>query len=59
MNGVYRVADLQHDTPPYVPAFFMAAQQLVKLARITEAREALPGELKKHVNKAMLTRQAR
>ena len=33
--------DLQHDTPPYVPAFFMAAQQLVKLARIAEAREAL------------------
>ena len=33
--------DLQHVTPPYVPAFFMAAQQLVKLARIPEARETL------------------
>jgi len=33
--------DLQDDTPPYVPAFFMAAQQLVKLARIAEARESL------------------
>jgi hypothetical protein len=32
---------LQHDTPPYVPAFFMAAQQLVKLARTNEARDAL------------------
>ena len=26
---------------PYVPAFFMAAQQLVRLARIDEARAAL------------------
>jgi thioredoxin-like negative regulator of GroEL len=33
--------ELQNDQPPYVPAFFMAAQQLVKLARISEAREAL------------------
>jgi hypothetical protein len=33
--------DLQRDTPPYVPAFFMAAQQLVKLARVSEARESL------------------
>src|SRR5215831_6036441 len=33
--------DLQKDTPPYVPAFFMAAQQLVQLARIAEARETL------------------
>jgi hypothetical protein len=32
---------LQVDQPPYVPAFFMAAQQLTKLERITEARETL------------------
>jgi predicted Zn-dependent protease len=33
--------ELQSDSPPYVPAFFMAAQQLVALNRIAEAREAL------------------
>jgi tetratricopeptide (TPR) repeat protein len=33
--------ELQNDAPPYVPAFFMAAQQLVKLERISEARDAL------------------
>ncbi|MEM9412766.1 MAG: hypothetical protein AAGA30_16765 [Planctomycetota bacterium] len=27
--------------PPYVPAFFMAAQQLTRLSRINEAREKL------------------
>ncbi len=36
-----RLAELQHGDPPYVPAFFMAAQQLVRLERITEARTAL------------------
>jgi hypothetical protein len=34
-------SELQKDTTPYVPAFFMAAQQLVKLNRIAEARDAL------------------
>lgn len=33
--------ELQIGAPPYVPAFFMAAQQLVELNRIDEAREAL------------------
>jgi hypothetical protein len=33
--------ELQDDSSPYVPAFFMAAQQLVKLNRITEARDSL------------------
>ncbi len=33
--------NLQNDATPYVPAFFMAAQQLVKLERIDEARERL------------------
>jgi hypothetical protein len=33
--------ELQSDAAPYVPAFFMAAQQLVKLNRISEARETL------------------
>ena len=27
--------------PPYVPAFFMAAQQLVRLARVADARTLL------------------
>jgi tetratricopeptide (TPR) repeat protein len=33
--------DLTRDQPPYVPAFFMAAQQLARLARLSEAREIL------------------
>jgi len=33
--------ELTRDTPPYVPAFFMAAQQLAKLDRINEARSYL------------------
>jgi hypothetical protein len=32
---------LMKDATPYVPAFFMAGQQLVKLDRINEARAAL------------------
>lgn len=32
---------LTTDTPPHVPAFFMAAQQLAKLSRIDEARTFL------------------
>src|SRR5271167_1227506 len=35
------LAELTRDQPPYVPAFFMAAQQLVKLSRIDEARSFL------------------
>ena len=38
LNGL---RGLQMDATPYVPAFFMAAQQLVKLSRIAEARDAL------------------
>ena len=36
-----KLADLIRDKPPYVPAFFMAAQQLVDLTRINEARTFL------------------
>jgi thioredoxin-like negative regulator of GroEL len=32
---------LTGDTPGYVPAFFMAAQQLMRLGRIDDARTAL------------------
>jgi hypothetical protein len=36
-----RFAELSHDDPPYVPAFFMAGQQLARLGRVDEARAIL------------------
>ena len=36
-----KLGELMTDAPPYVPAFFMAAQQLVDLGRIDEARSRL------------------
>jgi tetratricopeptide (TPR) repeat protein len=36
-----RLGELTRDNPPYVPAFFMAAQQLVRLNRVNEARTFL------------------
>jgi hypothetical protein len=39
--SLQRLAELQRDASSYVPAFFMAGQQLVKLSRIAEARTAL------------------
>jgi tetratricopeptide (TPR) repeat protein len=33
-----KFAELTRDTPPYVPAFFMAGQQLARLGRVEEAR---------------------
>ncbi len=36
-----RFAELARDEPPYVPAFFMAGQQLVRLGRADEARDIL------------------
>ena len=33
--------ELASETPPYVPAFFMAGQQLTRLGRIEEARTML------------------
>jgi thioredoxin-like negative regulator of GroEL len=36
-----KFTELTRDDPPYVPAFFMAAQQLVRLARVPDAREFL------------------
>jgi len=35
------LGDLTRNTPPHVPAFFMAAQQLARLARVAEARTFL------------------
>ena len=34
-------AGLTRDAPPYVPAYFMAAQQLTRLGRVAEARTYL------------------
>lgn len=36
-----KFAELTRDEPPYVPAFFMAAQQLTRLGRVEEARAVL------------------
>jgi hypothetical protein len=36
-----RFAELTRDNPPYVPAFFMAGQQLARLGRFDEARGIL------------------
>ncbi len=36
-----RFAELTRDNPPYVPAYFMAGQQLVRLGRVDEARAVL------------------
>lgn len=36
-----KFAELARDNPLYVPAFFMAGQQLVRIGRIEEAREIL------------------
>lgn len=35
------LAELRRDDPPYVPAFFMAGQQLTRLDRVNEARDVL------------------
>jgi hypothetical protein len=35
------LASLQREPAPYVPAFFMAAQQMVRLGRLEEARGVL------------------
>lgn len=36
-----RLAELTKDATPYVPAFFMAGQQLARLDRVNEARSSL------------------
>jgi hypothetical protein len=40
-SSLAKFAELSNNDPPYVPAFFMAGQQLVRLGRIGEARELL------------------
>jgi|SRR6056297_340529 len=39
--SLQRLDELTRDQPPYVPAFFMAAQQLVDLGQIVRARALL------------------
>lgn len=36
-----RLAELTKDATPYVPAYFMAGQQLARLDRVNEARDYL------------------
>jgi hypothetical protein len=36
-----KFAELTRDNPPYVPAFFMSAQQLVRIGRAEEAKAIL------------------
>jgi len=40
-SSLEKLAELTRDQPPYVPAFFMASQQLVRLNRVSEARTYL------------------
>ena len=40
-ESLARLGELQRDTEPYVPAFFMAGQQLARLGRMDEARAVL------------------
>ena len=40
-HSLEKLSELTKDEPPYVPAFFMAGQQLVRLDRVNEARAIL------------------
>ena len=40
-DSLSQLIDLTRDDPPYVPAFFMAGQQLAKLGRTDDARHVL------------------
>jgi len=40
-GSLARLRDLTCESPPHVPAFFMAGQQLARLSRISEARAML------------------
>ncbi len=40
-KSLEKFRELFADQPPYIPAFFMAAQQLARLERTDEARTAL------------------
>jgi len=40
-DSLSRLDEMTHDSPPYVPAYFMAAQTLADLDRVDEARTYL------------------
>ncbi len=40
-RSLTKLGELTKDAPPYIPAFFMAAQQLARLSRVDEARTLL------------------
>ena len=40
-SSLAKFNELTRDVPPYVPAFFMAAQQLTRLDRVNDARAYL------------------
>ncbi len=40
-TSLERLGELTKDEPPYIPAFFMASQQLARLDRVDEARSVL------------------
>lgn len=40
-ESLARLTELIEDDPPYVPAYFMAGQQLTRLGRIDKARAVL------------------
>ena len=40
-TSLAKLGELAAEDPPYVPAFFMAGQQLVRLGRVNEARTML------------------
>lgn len=40
-RSIEKLTQLSRETPPYIPAFFMAAQQLVDLGQVEEARTYL------------------
>ncbi|EMI41585.1 MULTISPECIES: hypothetical protein [Pirellulaceae] len=40
-QSLVKLGELTRDSEPYVPAFFMAGQQLVELGRVNEARTML------------------
>ncbi len=40
-ESLIKLSELAQNDPPYVPAFFMAGQQLARLDRIAEARTVL------------------
>ena len=58
-ESLAKFAELTRDQPPYVPAFFMAGQQLARLGRTSEARELLRTGSKRPAFKATPTPPAR